>query len=202
MNLQKLSVNQLLNKRVHLGHQKGQFNPKIASFLYGVREGIHFLDLNITLLSLRRILFLIQELVCNGGKILFVGTDKDIFNNIAKLAANHSQYFISQKWIGGFLTNYYTVLKSKKKNNKFNFNQIKNLTELQNLIFFFNVNKNKVAINEASLLNIPTIGIIDTNTSIKNITYTIPSNDDSVETINLYCNVIDYVLKKNIIIKK
>ena len=218
MNLPKISIEQLLEAGVHFGHNVRRWNPKMKEYIYGVRNNIHIFDLRITLELLNIALTKIHETVSKSGKILFVGTKKQCSEVVRDLAILNNNFYVNKRWLGGTLTNWKTISNSIKrleeieiflKNNELsknlskkelldisrekqkldlNIGGIRSLNGKPDLLIVFDVIKDKIAVREATKLNIPVIAIVDSNADPENIDYVIPGNDDALRSINIYKN--------------
>jgi small subunit ribosomal protein S2 len=193
---ENVSLTTMLKNGVHIGHHVSKWNSETGPFILGNRGNIHIIDLEKTIISFRKTLNFVSELSARGGTILFISTINDFSNIVQKNARKCNQPYINRRWIGGLLTNF-THIKKKLYNPKgcsekfiFSTQGIRNMERLPDAIFIIGVNNCKTAIKEASKLNIPTIAVVDSNTSLQNITYAIPGNDDSILAVNLYCQLI------------
>ena len=216
MNLPEIKVEDLLESGVHFGHNVRRWNPKMEDYIFGVRNNIHIFDLRITLDLLNASLVKIHETVSKSGKILFVGTKKQCADTVKELAEISNNYFVNKRWLGGTLTNWKTISNSINRLNdlentlndpsfinsvskkellersrekdklQLNLGGIKDLNGKPDLIIILDVIKDKLAVLEAKKLNIPIIGIVDTNADPELIDYIIPGNDDAIRSINLY----------------
>ncbi|HVJ51242.1 MAG TPA: 30S ribosomal protein S2 [Aliidongia sp.] len=212
------SMRQLLEAGVHFGHHTRRWNPKMQPYLFGVRNGVHIIDLEQTVPMLARALQAVRDTVAGGGRVLFVGTKRQAQEPIADAARRCGQYFVNHRWLGGMLTNFKTISLSIKRLREFDekiLNQSSGLTKretleltrdrdkleralggikemggLPDLLFVIDTNKEKIAIEEANKLNIPVIAIIDSNSSPDGITFPVPGNDDAMRAINTYCDLI------------
>ncbi len=210
-----ITMRDMLAAGVHFGHRTRYWNPKMAPYIYGARNGIHIINLEKTLPLYQDALNFLTNVVANKGKVLFVGTKTSAQQSIRENAARCGMPFVDHRWLGGMLTNYKTVRQSIK--------QLKHLEELQasgafekmikkealqmkrkltkleralggikamngipDAIFVLDVGHENIAITEARKLKIPVVGIVDTNHSPDNIDYVIPGNDDSMRAIDLY----------------
>ncbi|MEM7721129.1 MAG: 30S ribosomal protein S2 [Pseudomonadota bacterium] len=217
MALPEFSMRQLLEAGVHFGHQTQRWNPRMAEFIYGDRNGIHILDLTQTYEMLDVALNVVRETVAKGGRILFVGTKRQAQKPVAEAAERCAQYYMNHRWLGGTLTNWKTVsnsisrLKSideqmevglegltKKERLGMERDQaklqaslggIREMGGLPDLIFVIDVNKEDLAIAEAKKLGIPVVAVVDTNCSPAGVDYIIPGNDDAARAIALYCDL-------------
>tara|TARA_B100000315_G_C14465343_1_gene535720 strand:- start:147 stop:1001 length:855 start_codon:yes stop_codon:yes gene_type:complete len=218
MKLPTVTIKQLLEAGVHLGHKTFRWNPKMNKFIFGSKNSIHIIDLVQTLEMANTALVEIHKTIVSGGKILFVSTKKQAAENIATLAKDTSQFFVNHRWLGGMLTNWNTISKSikrykklsedlKKENTGFTKKEIlkmgilrdklerslggiADMKKLPNLIFIIDTNAEELAVKEALKLNIPIVAIVDTNSDPTGISFPIPGNDDARRAINLYCELI------------
>ena len=229
MNLPEVTVKDLLEAGVHLGHKTFRWNPKMKKYIFGEKNSIHIIDLSKTLELLKNALIELHKSVSCGGKVLFVSTKKQASELVAETAKETENYYVNFRWLGGMLTNWNTIsnsikrLKNLKKNIaeedsgftkkeliKMNLEKeklerslggISDMKKLPDIIFVIDTNIESLAILEAKKLNIPIIGILDSNSNPENIDYPIPGNDDARRSINLYCNLIKKTIldaKKNI----
>ena len=218
MKLPSVTVKQLLEAGVHLGHKTFRWNPKMSTFIFGSKNSIHIIDLVQTLEMANAALNEIHKCVSAGGKILFVSTKKQAAETIATLAKDTSQFYVNHRWLGGMLTNWQTIsnsikrlkklsveLKSentgftKKENLKMGIQRdklerslggIADMGKIPDMIFIIDTNVEDLAVKEASKLNIPIVAIVDTNSDPTRINFPIPGNDDARRAINLYCDLI------------
>ena len=218
MKLPSVTVKQLLEAGVHLGHKTFRWNPKMSSFIFGSKNSIHIIDLVQTLEMTNAALNEIHKCVSAGGKILFVSTKKQAAETIAILAKDTSQFYVNHRWLGGMLTNWQTIsnsikrlkklsaeLKSentgftKKENLKMGIQRdklerslggIADMKKIPDMIFIVDTNVEELAVKEAIKLNIPIVAIVDTNSDPTGINFPIPGNDDARRAINLYCDLI------------
>ena len=216
MNLPEIKLEDLLESGVHFGHNVRRWNPKMKEYIFGVRNNIHIFDLRITLESLNVALVKLHEVASKSGKILFVGTKKQCSEVVKELADISNNFYVNKRWLGGTLTNWKTISNSidrlnelevvinnpeftnsvskkellersrEKDKLQLNLGGIKNLNGKPDLIVIFDVIKDKLAVLEAKKLNIPIIGIVDTNADPELIDYVIPGNDDAIRSINSY----------------
>jgi len=221
----QVTIKQLFDAGVHLGHRPCFWNPKFAPYLYGKHNGIHIIDLDKTLPMLKEALKFISELAVKGGKILFVGTKRVASDSVEREAQRCGMPYVHIHWLGGFLTNFkmiqnsiasYNNLKVQIENNalaglskkeyrqvqrKFekqghDFEGICNLSSPPDALFIIDVAHEEIALKEANKLNIPVIAIIDTNNSAQGVQYPIPANDDSISSTKLYAELVaDAVLE-------
>ena len=218
MIIPKVTIEQLLEAGVHLGHKTLRWNPKMKKYIFGRRDTIHIIDLTQTVELIQKALEKVYEIISNHGKVLFVSTKKQASESIANLAKDTDQFYVNHRWLGGMLTNWGTISNSIKKLQDLNKNLssenrgftkkellkmgtqrdklqrslggIKDMKKTPELIFVIDTNYESLAIKEAIKLNIPIIAILDTNSDPENIDYPIPGNDDARRSIELYCNLI------------
>jgi len=218
MNLPSLTIKELLEAGVHLGHKTFRWNPKMSKFIFGSKNTIHIIDLVQTLEMTNAALVGIHKCISSGGKILFVSTKKQATESIATLAKDTSQFFVNHRWLGGMLTNWQTISKSikrlkkytadlqmentgftKKENLKMGIQRdklerslggIAEMNKVPDMIFIVDTNIEDLAVKEAIRLNIPIVAIVDTNSDPTGIDFPIPGNDDARRAINLYCDLI------------
>ena len=218
MALPEFSMRQLLEAGVHYGHQTARWNPRMAEYIYGDRNGIHILDLTQTVPMLDQALKVVRDTVAKGGRILFVGTKRQAQKPIAEAAEKCAQYYMNHRWLGGTLTNWKTVSQSIQRLKQFDellatgaegltkkerLNMEREQSKLQaslggiremggvpDLLFIVDVGKEDLAILEAKKLGIPVVAVVDTNCSPKGVDYVIPGNDDAARAIALYCDLI------------
>ena len=217
MALPEFSMRQLLEAGVHYGHQTQRWNPRMAPYIYGDRNGIHILDLTQTVPMLEQALMVIRDTVAKGGRVLFVGTKRQAQKSVADAAEKSAQFYMNHRWLGGTLTNWKTVSQSinrlkaidetmahgaegltKKERLQLEREQsklqaslggIREMGGLPDLLFVIDVNKEDLAILEAKKLGIPVVAVVDTNTSPEGVDYIIPGNDDAARAIALYCDL-------------
>ncbi len=217
MALPEFTMRQLLEAGVHFGHQTARWNPRMAPYIYGARNGIHIIDLTQTVPLLDQALKVIRDTVARGGRILFVGTKRQAQAPIAEAAEKSAQFYMNHRWLGGTLTNWQTVSQSiarlkaideaaergfegLTKKERLNMEReqaklqaslggIREMGGLPDLLFVIDVNKEDLAIQEAQKLGIPVVAVVDTNCSPKGVDYIIPGNDDASRAIQLYCDL-------------
>ena len=208
----------LVKAGVHFGHQSSRWNPRMAPYIYGVRNDIHIINLGKTVPMLQKGLSAVRDTVAQNGRILFVGTKRQASGPIAEAAKRCGQYYINQRWLGGLLTNWNTIQVSIKTLRKLeeqlagtnvgftkkellsmsrqrdkleaSLGGIKEMGGRPDMIFVIDTNKEDLAIKEAQKLGIPIVAIVDSNCTTDGITYPIPGNDDSTRAINLYLQLI------------
>ena len=218
MALPDYNMRQLLEAGVHFGHQTHRWNPKMAPYIFGDRNGIHIIDLAQTVPLLHQSLVAVRDTVAAGGRVLFVGTKRQATEVIARTAQQCAQYYMNTRWLGGTLTNWKTISNSIKRlrelenllaeeaSTGFTKKEILNLTRerdklelaiggikdmggLPDLMIVIDTNKESIAIAEAHKLSIPVIAILDSNCNPDGITYPVPGNDDATRAIELYCSL-------------
>ena len=218
MALPDFSMRQLLEAGVHFGHQTQRWNPRMAPYIYGERNGIHIMDLTQTVPLLDAALNVIRETVAKGGRVLFVGTKRQASKAVAEAADRSAQFYMNHRWLGGTLTNWKTVSQSiqrlkaldeqlesgaegltKKERLGMEREQekltaslggIREMGGVPDLLFVIDVNKEDLAIAEARKLGIPVVAVVDTNCSPDGIDFIIPGNDDAARAISLYCDLV------------
>ena len=216
MNIPEIKIEDLLESGVHFGHNVRRWNPKMQDYIYGVRNNIHIFDLRITMDLLNVALTKIHETVSKSGKVLFVGTKKQCEETVKELANINNNFFVNKRWLGGTLTNWKTISNSikrleeiesfindtnysknlskkelldisrEKEKLDLNIGGIRTLNGKPDLMVIFDVLKDRIAVLEAKKLNIPVVGIVDSNADPDLIDYIIPGNDDALRSINLY----------------
>ncbi len=222
--MQHLDMKELLEAGAHFGHQTKRWNPKMKPFIYGVRNGIHIIDLSKTLPMAMKAFQFVKEAVANGEDVLFVGTKRQSQDIIREESERCGMFYVSQRWLGGTLTNFKTVkasidrlkdLQTKKEDGTFvvlskkenlqidreieklekSLGGIKTMVRVPGVIFLVDPKKEKIALHESEKLGIPIVAMGDTNCDPEGIEYLIPSNDDSIRAIRLVCaNIADAVL--------
>jgi len=218
MALPDFSMRQLLEAGVHFGHQTHRWNPKMRSYIYGSRNGIHIIDLAQTVPLLHQALVAIRDAVAAGGRVLFVGTKRQASEAVVEAAKRSAQYYINSRWLGGTLTNWKTISNSIKrlrqleeilskedvgltKRELLNLTRekeklenalggIKDMGGTPDIMFVIDTNKEQLAVKEANRLGIPVVAILDTNCDPAGITHPIPGNDDAGRAVALYCDLI------------
>jgi small subunit ribosomal protein S2 len=212
-------MRQLIESGVHFGHNTRRWNPKMGKYIFGVRDGVHIIDLQQTVPMLFEAMQVARDVAAKGGKILFVGTKRAAQLPIKEASERCGQYFVNHRWLGGTLTNWKTISVSIKrlkeieakeasgeyesltKKERLNIARekekldrslggIKNMGRRPDLVFVIDVAKEELALTEAAKLGIPVIAICDTNVNPDGIDYPVPGNDDAVRAINLYCDLI------------
>lgn len=209
-----ISMKQLLEAGVHFGHQTRRWNPKMKRYIFTERNGIYIIDLQKTVKKVEEAYNVMKEIAANGGTVLFVGTKKQAQDAIKEEAARAGMYFVNQRWLGGTLTNFQTIQKRVKRLKDIERMQedgtfdvlpkkevvqlkkelerlekflggIKDMKDLPDAIFIVDPRKERIAVAEARKLNIPLIGIVDTNCDPDEIDHVIPANDDAIRAVKL-----------------
>ena len=222
-----ISMKQLLEAGVHFGHQTRRWNPKMKPYIYTERNGIYIIDLQKTVGMVDDAYNAVGDIAARGGKILFVGTKKQAQDAIRTEATRCGMYYVNERWLGGMLTNFRTiqsrikrmkdieemaengtfevlpkkeVLQLKKEHDKLekNLGGIRDMKKLPDAIFVVDPKKERICIQEAHTLNIPLIGICDTNCDPEELTYVIPGNDDAIRAVKLIVSkMADAVVEAN-----
>jgi small subunit ribosomal protein S2 len=213
------TVLELLEAGAHFGHQSSRWHPKMQPYIFGERNGVHIIDLEKTVQKLEEAQNFIKQIVAKGGTVLFLGTKKQVHTVIEREAQRCGMPYISNRWIGGFLTNFSNVIKLAKrykdlvqkrdsgqldkytKKERVNFEKeiakleaeifgVKDVERIPDAIFVWDVRKERTAISEAHNKKVPIIGICDTNVNPEEIEHVIPVNDDATKTIDLVMKYI------------
>ena len=223
MNVPEVNIKQLLEAGVHLGHKTLRWNPKMKQYIFGEKNSIHIIDLTQTVTFLKNALVQIHKCISSGGKILLVSTKKQASEQISDLAKETNQYFVNYRWLGGMLTNWNTIQNSIKRLKLLNDQLLKEDTgftkkeilkfgkerdklqrslggiaemrKIPEMIFIIDTNIESLAVNEAKILNIPIVAVLDSNSDPTGINFPIPGNDDARRSINLYCELIKNTIK-------
>jgi small subunit ribosomal protein S2 len=209
-------MRQLLEAGVHYGHVTRKWNPKMAPYIFGKRNGIHIMDLEQTVPMLRRAIEITKDIVANYGRVLFVGTKIQASEKIKESAQKCGQYYVNHRWLGGTLTNWKTIsnsikrmtnleeqianpvgltkkeiLKLKREHEKLELalGGIRDMGGIPDLVIVLDTLREAIAVKEAQKLRIPVVAVIDSNSDPDGITYPIPGNDDATRSINLYCDL-------------
>ena len=217
MALPEYSMRGLLEAGVHFGHHTRRWNPKMAPYIFGVRNGIHIIDLEQTVPLLRQGLEAVRDVVAGGGRVLLVGTKRQAQDAIADAAKRCGQYYVNYRWLGGMLTNFKTISQSIKRLREVEervaqentgltkrelleltrdhdkleraLGGIKEMGGLPDILVVIDTNKEAIAVAEANTLRIPVVAVLDSNSSPDGIAYPIPGNDDAMRAIHLYCDL-------------
>jgi len=213
------TIKQLLEAGAHFGHQTGRWHPRMKSYIFTKRNGIHIIDLEQTAALLDTACDFVRQVAAEGGTILFVGTKKQAQDAIAEEAQRCEMYYVNQRWLGGMMTNFATIqarvnhlvrLEDQKVRGEFDrlpkkeaskldeeiahLNQqmggFKEMTELPSALFIVDPTKEQIALAEAKRVGIPVVAIADTNCNPDGIDYPIPANDDAIRAIRLICSKI------------
>ena len=222
-----VSMKQLLEAGVHFGHQTRRWNPKMAPYIYTERNGIHIIDLQKTVGMVDDAYKAVEEIVANGGTILFVGTKKQAQDAIREEATRCGMFYVNERWLGGMLTNFKTIQSRIKRLQKIeemsqdgtfdvlpkkevialkkeweklekNLGGIKEMKKLPDAIIIIDPKKERICVAEAHALNIPLIGIADTNCDPEELSYIIPGNDDAIRAVRLIVSkMADAVIEAN-----
>ncbi len=214
-----VAMKQLLEAGVHFGHQTRRWDPKMAEYIFQARNGIHIIDLQKTSKKLDEAYAFLKEQVEEGKTVLFVGTKKQAQECMKEAALKCGMYYVDQRWLGGMLTNFGTIqtriqrlkdleameqdgtfevlpkkevilLKKEMEKLERNLGGIKDMDKLPGVIFLVDPKKEKIAILEAKKLNIPVIGLVDTNCNPEELDYPIPGNDDAIRAVKLIADVM------------
>jgi small subunit ribosomal protein S2 len=213
------TMRQLLEAGVHFGHQTRRWNPVMAPQIFGVRNGVHILDLTQTVPMLHRALQALRDVVAGGGRVLFVGTKRQAQEPVAAAARRCGQYYVNHRWLGGMLTNWKTISQSIKRLRELEqqlgdpaiqhgftkkellqlsrerdkleraLGGIKEMGGLPDILFVIDTNKEEIAVEEANKLGLPVVAVVDSNCDPRRIRYPFPGNDDASRAINLYCDL-------------
>src|ERR1700756_1109414 len=212
------TMRQLLEAGVHFGHHTRRWNPKMVPYLFGVRNGIHIIDLEQTEPLLHQGLQAIRDVVAGGGRVMLVGTKRQAQEPVAEAAKRCGQYHVNYRWLGGMLTNFKTISASIRRLRELEerisqdqtgltkrelleltrdrdkleraLGGIKEMGGLPDILFVIDTNKEAIAVAEANTLRIPVVAILDSNSSPDGIAYPIPGNDDAMRAIHLYCDLV------------
>ncbi|HXP77442.1 MAG TPA: 30S ribosomal protein S2 [Stellaceae bacterium] len=218
MAMPSFTMRQLLEAGVHFGHHTRRWNPKMAGYIFGARNGIHIIDLEQTVPNLHRALQAVRDVAASGGRVLFVGTKRQAQEPIAEAAKRCGQYFVNHRWLGGMLTNFKTISQSIKRLKELDeqinhpaagltkrelleltrdrdkleraLGGIKEMGGLPDILFVIDTNKEAIAVKEANTLKLPVVAILDSNSAPDGIAYPVPGNDDAMRAINLYCDLM------------
>lgn len=215
----QVTMRELLEAGVHFGHQTRRWNPKMKPYVFGARNGIYIIDLQKTVDHTRAACDFATKVTAEGKKVLFVGTKKQAKEVVEEEAKRAGQYFVTNRWLGGMLTNYQTVKSSidrlkkiealknsaewtdvpKKEQSRYereleklkkSLGGIEDMKKLPGAIFVIDTEKEHIAVKEAKKLGIPTIAVVDTNCDPGNITHVIPGNDDAIRSVRLFSRLI------------
>jgi len=217
MALPSFTMRQLLEAGVHFGHHTRRWNPKMAPYLFGVRNGVHIIDLEQTVPLLDQAIRAVRDVAASGGRVLFVGTKRAASEKIADAAKRCGQYYVNHRWLGGMLSNWKTISGSIKRLRELDdrlasntsgltkkellmmnrdrdkldraLGGIKDMGGQPDILVVIDTIKEQIAIEEATKLGIPVVAIVDSNSSPIGVTYKVPGNDDATRAIQLYCDL-------------
>ncbi|MCL2484975.1 MAG: 30S ribosomal protein S2 [Endomicrobia bacterium] len=220
-----ITMKALLEAGVHFGHQTRRWNPKMAKFIFGTRNKIHIIDLQKTLKELKKNYKVVRDFVSEGRQIIFVGTKKQAQQPVKEEALRCGAFFVSERWLGGTLTNFETLKKSiarfreiekmkeegvfrvlsKKEQSQIekerlrlvkSLEGLKDMSKLPGLMFVIDPHEESTAVSEARKLGIPVVAVCDTNCDPDLVDYVIPGNDDAIRAVKLFCSIVaDAVLE-------
>ena len=214
-----ISMKQLLEAGVHFGHQTRRWNPKMAPYIFTERNGIYIIDLQKTSRKVDEAYAAVKKIVAEGGTVLFVGTKKQAQETMKVEAERCGMYYVNSRWLGGELTNFKTIrsrvdrmeelermeedgtfdllpkkevinLRKELEKLQKNLNGIRDMRRLPDLIFIVDPHKERIVVQEAHILGIPTVAIVDTNCDPEEIDYVIPGNDDAIRAVKLIAGMI------------
>lgn len=212
-----VTMKELLEAGVHFGHQTQRWNPKMKPYIYGARNGIYIIDLQKTLKLFKEAYQFLVDVVGRGGSVLFVGTKKQAQETVREEAIRCGMFYVTDRWLGGMLTNFATVRRSidklkeiekmeqdgtfnllpkkevmllRKKKEKLEryLGGVKNMVKLPSALFVIDTKTEEIAVKEARGLKIPVVGIVDTNCDPDLVDYIIPGNDDAIRAVKLYAS--------------
>ncbi len=218
--MSEVTMKQLLEAGVHFGHQTSRWNPKMKPYIFGARNGIYIIDLQQTVKMFRDAYAFVRELAAQGGAVLFVGTKKQAQDAIREEAERCEGFYVTNRWLGGMLTNFQTIKQSIDRLRKLDetlesetmlealtkkemitvrrerdklmasLGGIRNMKKLPDALFVVDPKKEEIAVREANKLGIPVVAAVDTNCDPDVIDYKIPGNDDAIRAIRLFCTAI------------
>lgn len=216
----EVTIKQLLEAGVHFGHQTSRWNPKMKTYIFGARNGIHIVDLQQTVVMLREVCQFVSDLAAQGGQLLFVGTKKQAQEVVREEAERCGMFYVNNRWPGGMLTNFQTIRKSIDRLKKLDemleapsvaealtkkellglsrereqlvaaLGGIKNMRKLPDALFVIDTRKEEIAVREANKLGIPVVAPVDTNCDPDVVSHKVPGNDDAIRAIRLFTNVV------------
>jgi small subunit ribosomal protein S2 len=220
MALPNFTMRQLLEAGVHFGHHTRRWNPQMKPFIFGVRNGIHIIDLEQTVPMLHQAMVAVRDVAAAGGRVLFVGTKRQAQEKVAAAAQRCGQYYVNHRWLGGMLTNWKTMSQSIRRLRELDeqladssqqsgltkkellqltrerdkldraLGGIKEMGGLPDILFIIDVPREEIAVQEATKLKLPVIAVCDSNADPSGVTFPIPGNDDALRAIELYCDMI------------
>ena len=214
-----VTMKSLLESGVHFGHQVKRWDPRMKKYIFAERNGIHIIDLQKTMASIKEAYEAVRKVTSAGKSVLFVGTKKQAQQAIAKEAERCGMFYVNNRWLGGMLTNFTTIKKSLLRLKKLekmeidgtfenltkkeiasiqkekaklekNLGGIKEMKELPGILFIIDTHKEQIAVAEACRMGIPIVAVVDTNCNPEGINYPIPGNDDAIRAITLFTQVI------------
>lgn len=226
--MSRTNFKELLEAGVHFGHLKKKWNPGMAPYVFMERNGIHIIDLNKTVGMLDQAAAAMKQIARSGKSILFVATKKQAKSIVSEFAQSINMPYITERWPGGLLTNFSTIRKSIKKMDSIdkmgedgtlatlskrerlqisrtreklerNLGSISKMNRMPSAIFIVDISKEHIAVSEASKLSIPTFAMVDTNSNPNNVSFPIPSNDDSTKSIRKILEVITEAIKEGLL---
>ena len=212
------TMRQLLEAGIHFGHHTRRWNPKMKPFIFGIRNGVHIIDLQQSVPMLHRALQAVRDVASGGGRVLFVGTKRQAQDIVAEHAKACGMYYVNHRWLGGMLTNWKTISNSIRRMKtleeqlggdtagftkkevlqmtrehiklELSLGGIRDMGGIPDVMFVIDANKEELAIKEANVLGIPVVAILDSNVDPSNIAFPVPGNDDAARAIRLYCESV------------
>lgn len=227
----KIDIQDLLKSGVHFGHLTNKWNPKMSPYIFMKKNGVHIIDLYKTIIKIKEASIFLKNLGMSGKKILFVCTKKQGKCIVADYASKLGMPHVTERWLGGLLTNLSTIRKAVKKMNSIdrkkkdgtydvlskkerllidrsqaklnkNLGSISSMNQLPTALFIIDIKKEHIALTEAHKLNIPVLAIVDTNSNPLEVDYPIPANDDSSKSINLIMSYVNHAIQEGISLRK
>lgn len=231
LSVMRVTMKSLLETGVHFGHQARKWNPKMAPYIFTKRNGIHIIDLQQTLATCKSVYEIVRDTVARGGTVLYVGTKRQAQETVAREAERAGMPYVNQRWLGGTLTNWRTIrqrldtldklerqrdegyfeqltkkerLLMERKIERLNFRLggLRTMKRVPQLIFVVDVRREVTAVNEANILNIPVIALVDTNCDPDEIDYIIPANDDAIRAIKLLTEMVSDAILEGMAMRK
>jgi len=218
MNIPSVSIKQLLEAGVHLGHKTLRWNPKMKTFIFGEKNSIHIIDLTQTVTLIKKAMMEVHKCISQGGRILIVSTKKQASETVLKVANETGQFYVNYRWLGGMLTNWKTIQNSIKRLKKLDedlskedtgftkkeilklgkerdklkrsLGGIADMRKVPDMLFVIDTNIESLAIKEAVKLKIPIVAVVDSNSDPSGVDLPIPGNDDARRSIDLYCQLL------------
>ena len=218
MAMPEFKMRDLLEAGCHFGHHTRRWNPKMRQYIFGVRNGVHIIDLQQTVPALEQGLMAIRNVAARGGRVLFIGTKRQAADKVAEAAKRCGQYYVNHRWLGGMMTNWKTISKSiarlreievilegdtsgwtkkeilmmtrERQKLDDSIGGIRDMGGQPDIAFVIDTNKEDLAIAECNKLGIPVVGVLDTNSDPDGIDYPVPGNDDAIRAIDLYLNLV------------